>query len=99
MRFNSRQIQFPAQVLAIDLPHICHKEGIIISRLADVVINSIYPFLERVSNQLLWANAIMSMATVVIRIIVLMITSDWYGCIFFSTSDGRKCHNHAGGGI
>ena len=89
------QIQLPAQVLTVDFPHVRDEEGIVVPCLADVVVNRVDAFSKRVSNQSLRIDAMLLMALVMGRMVILRARLDWDGCIFLSTSGGRRCHAHA----
>lgn len=56
---DARQVHLPAEVLAVDLTEVGHKEGVLLSGLAVLVVNALHALAEGIANQLLGGRTLM----------------------------------------
>ena len=69
---DARQVQLPAEVLAIDLAEVGHEEGVLLAGLAEFMVDVLNTLAKSVANQLLGGVELTPLMMVMVAMLVVV---------------------------
>lgn len=70
---DTRQVELPAEMLSIDLAEVRHKEGVLVSGLAELIVDALDALAEGLADQLLGETQVLMVAMVVVMFMAMLV--------------------------
>jgi hypothetical protein len=91
-RLDAREVLLPAEMLAVNLPEVCDKEGILLAGVAELMVDGAHAVAEGLADQLLRidSNIVLKRTQILRFLLYNMIMDDILDVIV----EDSRCHNH-----